>query len=346
MQRRHLLCCAAFLLLVLPSTRADEGGPRPAPSIEAIRAGAAEACARIRSLSYTSETQGTTLNTARGDSQQLRNAAAIKPFARYSEVIHLLPGLDWRDDTQWERTYLVPGKMDVVWVTKRLAQTSRKESGPDRNPKLTSTFNDYYLECSGWWPPGEDAGVDGTWAGPPPQSLVAILARPELLVDPSLEVVDGRPCAVVRTADGLNALWLDIERNYCLVRRHLSVPAERLHFAYENGAFREVAPGAWLPTELTRIVHRGPDGPGVIPEDDLLIFARATRRVTELRVNEVTDNLFEPSYLPGTMIHDFDADTTTVIPGGVDLLDDSIRIARTILQRRTIPRHDRATAGQ
>src|SRR5262249_12612317 len=109
---------------------------------------------------------------------------------------------------------------------------------------------------------------------------------------------------------------------------------ERLHTCYRNDSFREVAPGVWLPWEQSRVAHRGPT-PGEIPDDELLVFLRATSRVRNLRVNDVPEETFTFRPPPGTAVTPTDKKGGEfVTPGGVDLLDQSARTGGKILRLR------------
>jgi hypothetical protein len=299
-----------------------------------IRATVATSRDRIHSIYYEAENEGRSLMTPKGVVRRIRTTAAIAPFRRYLEVIHLPLGLDWEDDVDWERTFLTPDNLTIFWVNQRKVLTSSKDANPAQNFKLGPVFNEFFMECTGWWPPGERAEGRRDWA-PPPQAVHIILGRADLRLKPGLETVGGHPCAVVSTPDDLDTLWFDVSRGCALVRRHTTNPAERLHACYVNDSFREVAPGVWLPWELSRVAHRGPS-PGEIPNDDLLVSTRATRRITSLRINDVPEETFLcRSPPPGTGVETRDnVNGSYMIPGGTDLLDVSVRIGQKILQLR------------
>src|SRR5438093_99108 len=98
----------AMLVLLLSATAAaaDRGGGQAEPTLAQIRANFAAARARIHSLAYESDNDGRSLQTPAGVVRRFRTNAAIAPYRRYLEVVHLASGLDWDDDPDWERTFL------------------------------------------------------------------------------------------------------------------------------------------------------------------------------------------------------------------------------------------------
>jgi hypothetical protein len=330
------------LLLSAGSAPAGPGEGQAEPTLEQIRATFAAARARVHSLSFVADNDGRSLHTPAGVVRRFRTTAAIAPYRRYVEVVHLVPGLDWEDDPEWERSFLTPGHLTVFWVNRRAALVSTKEANPGQNPKLRPVLYEYFLEGTGWWPP-EEAGEGRTdWAAPPAQAVHVVLGRTDLRLRKGLERVGGSRCAVVATPDGLDTLWLDVDRGCALVRRHLTNPKERLHACYTNASFREVVPGVWLPWELRRVAHRG-RSPGEVPDDELLVFLRATRHIRKLRVNDVPEETFHFQPPPGTAFNNEDRNGANyATPGGIDLLDNSVRIGRKILRLRAAqsPAHE------
>jgi len=324
-------CIVLALLLPVTASPADRGGGEAEPTLAQIRATFAAARDRIHSLYVETENEGRSLQTPKGVVRRFRSTVAVAPYRRYVEVLHLIPGLDWEDDPRWEQTFLTPGHLVVFWVNRRSALTSTKAADPSQNDKLKGVFYDYFLECTGWWPPGETGDGRPGWA-PPPRSVHVVLGRTDLRLKGGLETVGGSRCAVVSTPDGLDTFWFDVDRGCALVQRHLTNPDARLHTCYVNTSFREVAPGVWLPWELRRVAHRG-RSPGEIPDDELLVFMRATSRVRSLRVNDVPEETFHFQPPPGTGVNNRDRkDEDFVTPGGTDLLDNSVRIGQKILR--------------
>jgi len=270
-----------------------------------------------------------------------RSTAAIAPYRRYYESVHFVPGLDWEEDPELTRTFLTLGRLDIFWPNKRASVTSAKDANPGPNRKIWPVFCDHYMECTGWWPPGEAAQAPRDWAPAPPQAVHVRLSRADLHLKEGLETVAGCRCAVVSDPDGLDTLWFDVDRGCALVQRHMADHKNHLHGCYTNSSFREVAPGVWLPWEVRRVIHRG-RSPGENPDDHQVLFS-ATRRISKLRVNDVADETFIFRPPPGTGISDQDRkDNDFVTPGGIDFLDQTVRSSQKILRVHAAqsPPHD------
>ena len=130
----------------------------------------------------------------------------------------------------------------------------------------------------------------------------------DLLKDPTYhlagkEMVDGRRCVVVQGPS--DRLVLDPARGYALIRRELAPQDPKGQYTFTFRDFDEVFPGFWLARAIDQEVSR----PGEI--------VRSHLTVTELRFNNVPDDLFSLKFEPGTTVEDvrhFKADPDGTIP--------------------------------
>ena len=331
MRRFYLALYMALLVCVPGTVRAHRLEPAGS-SLGRIRREFTRVRFQLRSLAYTSETVGRTLNTPKDQVDRYRSSGAIKAFSRYLETQHLLMrGLNWEDDIHWSATYLRPGQMEVLWVKQRQAITSQKDARPDKNMKLASTFNDFFVECTGWWPPDESSIVVAEWPSRPLQSVIATLDRSDLTCSEQPATIDGCPCVVVSKSDGSDSLWFDISHGFALIKRVMFLPDEKAFAYYRNSSFKEVLPDVWLPLQLSRTIHRGTSGED-IPSDDLLIYARATQYIKSIHVNDSEETQFAPQYLPGTIVTNVDTKQSYPVSGGLDLLDESISTGTKLIR--------------
>ncbi|HEV3298387.1 MAG TPA: hypothetical protein VG055_02040 [Planctomycetaceae bacterium] len=156
---------------------------------------------------------------------------------------------------------------------------------------------------------------------------------------PALQKVDGFPCHVVTS--GPDTLWIDAEHGFSVRRRvwfqmsNLSQPPV-LAFVYVNKDIRPCTEDIWLPHECYRIDFGGTLEPanahGVLTEVH-------TVSAKEIRVNTVTDDLFELTFPPGTNVQDLVTNKSYLVPHGEHLLDDAIARANPIIDGEVKPFH-------
>ena len=120
------------------------------------------------------------------------------------------------------------------------------------------------------------------------------------------ELVDGVWCQVVEIP-GSDRLWVDCARGVVPRRVFLGGQSDHPEVArYEQGDFREVIPGLFLPYRLRRTQARND-----------LDFSTIVDRY---EVNNVADDQFRVEVGPGTLIYDRDTDTFSQVPGGFSLM--------------------------
>ena len=325
---RRRSCRAAGVLLAVVCSTAAADEPEVRWTLAEVRRGAAAARAQIQSVYYEATSQGRVALTPAGVLRPQRHVVAIKGYRRFVETIHLWPGSTWEEDADWTRNYMREGTMEVLWVLRRHAEVSREFSDVSNNPKLEPVFEEFLLECSGWWP--EDSSADASQQALVPEAaLHKVLAHPDAVLKETLDVVRERPCVVVSVHEGHTQLWLDTERGGALVRRHVTLD-NGLYAVYENSDFHEVAPGSWLPWRMERTLHRG-DRPGDLSGGEPTILSQSIREVTKMEVNNVADHLFKMQPPPGTIVVDKDHDTVEFIPGGLELLDEFAAISQKMV---------------
>jgi hypothetical protein len=156
---------------------------------------------------------------------------------------------------------------------------------------------------------------------------------------PTLQKIDGFPCHVVTS--GPDTLWIDTEHGFSVRRRvwfqmtSLSQPPV-LAFIYVNKDIRPCTEEIWLPYACYRLDFGGTMEPanaqGVLTEVNTVM-------AKEIRVNTVTDDLFELTFPPGTIVQDLVANKSYLVPHGEHLLDDAIARANPIIDGEVKPFH-------
>ncbi|AGA28230.1 hypothetical protein [Singulisphaera acidiphila] len=316
-----VLCAAALALALAPAWAIAGDAPKSAPSIEEIRREVDAVRHRIRSLYVEATSRNKSAGSAAGQLLEIRHVLAAKGPLRYAEMAHRTPPLDWSEDIGYTRSYFTGKTFDAFYVLNRYYETLQVVPDEFSSTKIRAEF---YIECTGWWPPDDLT----TPRGLDPSTLLHVaLADPACRVRPELEETGGVPCVVAEIADR-DRLWLDPVRGFAIVRREFIGPSVRIR--YENSDFREAAPGTWLPWRILRVVTtRTNPAAGETARD--VVLSESDRTVGLLRVNDVDDAIFTFRAAPGTLIHDLDHKKVHQVPGGLDMMDEIIRAGRKFL---------------
>ncbi len=314
-----ILTLLATALAMAPSVAC--GDQSPAPSIGTIRGEVDAGRQKLRSLYVESITRSNTDGKAAGAPLVTRHVLAADGPKRYTELAHWTPPLDWSEDIGYTQSYFTGETFDVLYVLNRYYETLRIAPGEFPSTKVRAEF---YIECTGWWPPDDTTlppGLD------PSTLLHLALADPSCRVLSETGEAGGVRCVVVEIADR-DRLWLDPSRGFAIVRREFTGPSVRLH--YENSDFREAVPGVWLPWRVRRVVT-AKGNPGAGGDGREVILSDADRTIGLLQVNNVDDAIFTFHPEPGTLICDLDRKAVRQVPGGLDMLDDIVRAGRKFL---------------
>jgi hypothetical protein len=129
-------------------------------------------------------------------------------------------------------------------------------------------------------------------------SLPGAFERRAYQVRRAMETVDGSPCWVVESP-GQDILWLDPARHYALVRRDWYwAKGGPLMFRWVNSNFSEVAPGLHMPRSTRFEVMAHPSR-----GDNRVLFITSCD-VSEIKVNDIPESLFDVTFPPGTLVVD------------------------------------------
>lgn len=225
---------------------------------------------------------------------------------------------DGANDPEWRRSYLTEDMLTTVWVVDRFAKMSREQSS---NAVGDTLRYDYFMECTGWWPPGESSLPEDE----PVWALHKALQNEDCRVQDSLETVGEHRCVVIEIP-GRDKLWLDVDRGCAVIRRERQW--EGKWTIYENSDFREFGDCIWLPWKLHRVIHHGV-GPILTKEEQASLLVQSTQTVERMEVNHVPDEMFVFKPEPGMLIYDVERNKRWAIPGGQEEILSDVSQAAT-----------------
>ncbi len=295
----------------------------------------------IQSVWLTCETQGKSVINADAEAQSTRREMAFENHQRMHQVVHLLSDSDWDADPTANRIYLRPGVVKIFWLVDHVTMVSKNDARPMSNEKLQPIYAEFFLLASGWWPPGGDTTAPIPEWSPPSTATHLVLTRPECRLDPEWQRVGDLNCVLVhcQLRERTDRFWLDPSRGYVLVKRVSILPAAKTSVVYENEDFRESKGGLWVPWQLKRKIYTTLDENQFTDEH---LMSWTDRRLTDLRINDLPEQVFEKQYMPGEIVQDQDGDTQEFIPGGLDVLE---RFAMRAIKRLQGTTRSSATFG-
>lgn len=312
-------------LLFLAVIASGNDGVR-APTLQEVKQRHDHWRRHITSIICGGEMEGRTASTPPGVIRRSRFAVAASRRARFAEFQHLRDGFEWRDDVEWHRVYLRPGRLTVFWPVNCNAQISAKASDPFTNDKLEDVFLNVYMRCSGWWPPADEPYEP--WDEPKgrfPCAPCFTFSSPSAVVGDRIIASLGRPCAVVtfQRANGTDTFWLDAERDFVQVRRSSSLDNGCTLLEIENADFKEVLPNTWLPCRVAQTLRWRPR-----EHEPFRLKSRALVTVDRISVNRPVESRFAFTAPAGAIVHNRDSGHVDRVPGGVGILDNLVRIAK------------------
>lgn len=128
---------------------------------------------------------------------------------------------------------------------------------------------------------------------------------------PSLEMQEGRPCHVVEASGGKDKLWIDVEKEFALVRREIRYPDHSPRQITVAMDWTEAVPSTWLPRRIVRELYGNPNGASstgsVTPQVRVVLKADFERK-------NFTDEDFVIDFPPGTHVTDETRMVTYVVP--------------------------------
>jgi hypothetical protein len=344
--RRELWRRVLLLMLgvAMPGVAAGESGPPPRAvySLDQIRKGISESRDRLRSIEVEVEVPE---HDPGGGTQApgiLRRVLAARDASRYVYSVHFNadqpPGLDLdTNEIYYDGTSKV---LEEFRPAQRYCETFRR----DADKFSWKVRVEFFLECTGWWPPGDRSR-------PPvresPFLLFEALADERCRVLPVQEKAGEAWCHVVERP-GVDRLWLDPEIGFAPRRRqwYHGHPTIR-NIEYTLSDYREAAPKVWIPWRIRRLVvnptRRASEKPVGIEGETEAIVVRA-------EVNRVPESRFRLAVPPGTLIWDGDTGVMRQVPGGLAFLETVAELAerRSALyaRQRSAPPGGPAASGR
>jgi len=282
---------------------------------------------------------------ARADVPRLysQHHVAQKGRLRFAENTHFTDEVGVDLDLNHTRQFFTGDSFDVFYVKTRYYETSRRNAKMDYPWKLRV---DAYLTAVGWWPKDDDLPPDDLARNPYPP-LRKILQDPTCVLLERSENVDGHHC-VVLFRPKRDKTWLAPDLAYAVCRREILDPRRGEPWVRTTpSSFRRypLAGGldVWFPMQVDGeelpLASKGreeeKDGP---PRPSW----SASLHLKALQLNSVSDTVFRFVAPPGTLIQDRDTLQVSQVSGGLDLLDESVDMARKIQQYN--PRRARTSA--
>jgi hypothetical protein len=259
---------------------------------------------------------------------------------RVAENVHFSTQIPAELDLNTTRMFFTGSTFDVFYLKTRYFETSRGNAATGIPWKLRV---DVYLSIAGWWPKGDD-DPPASMARCPFTPLCALLADASAVISPESDLVDDVPCVLV-TRPQRDRVWLDPTMGYAIRQRELldarsGEPINRVGCSqfhnYRLGGDLEL----WLPHRI-KIIAFTPQNKLATHEDGSSDAVSIT--VNDVRVNQADDRDFVFVPPPGTLIQNRDTGNFFQVPGGQELLDDTVVMARKLA---TIAPNKRATGGQ
>jgi hypothetical protein len=135
---------------------------------------------------------------------------------------------------------------------------------------------------------------------------------------PDKENIEGFPCLVIEWA-GVDKMWVDIEHCFALRKRilHFS-PDMPIKYEVNNGDFRQIKPGLWLPYTQTVVEYANP---AHRPKD---LWGKPIRRVHYVVEQIVADNIDMSLF-------------DVVVPAGTYVMDSVRKMDFVVVEDQTDP---------
>jgi hypothetical protein len=254
----------------------------------------------------------------------VREVAVKRPCFCYHYGTHGSSHTSWKDDPGQQKAWVLANEYYNEFPLNRVYFHGQIQPS-DALPGTLKTEN--WFQLTGCWPLS---------ARQPPKAwnLVPMLGEVALssaycVVRHQIEQVDGHWCHVLECEGSGDALWLDVERGCCLMKREVTEPVHgKLFGRVELSQHVEAVPGVWLPRRLRSLAFSWPAGIQHVTGETLT-------EVIELRVNDVPDEQFKFTPRPGSVSSSVKGPhrATQTEPGGLDHLDDLVAWALRVYGR-------------
>jgi hypothetical protein len=251
---------------------------------------------RIQSLSIKYESHDYDESQYPKGSYLHRELAIKAPDKMFHVSAHGHIGLNWHDDFQQQRAYIVNRHLFNDFPVNRVFFEY------DMKPEETlpgSLVDEFYFVATGIWPL-----TDITPFRPEGRAYVlreVATSEKHSVVRPLLEQIDGHWCHVLEYP-GRDRLWIDVDRGCALMAREsYSEINDALVQRMELSDHTEVAAGIWLPSKLRNIQF---DYLAHNVDDRMRIIRNAMHTAYDITVNDVNDAVFEFHPAPGSLKRD------------------------------------------
>jgi hypothetical protein len=232
---------------------------------------------------------------------------------------HFPPLYPWQADPHCQEFFIHQGRTCHRWPFNRIYVEGSIKPGEE----ISGSFSqDLLLAIVPRWPITDyrfPISRETRFMILPPEAV----ASPEYRLRSKLETIGGEPCAVFER-DGIDRIWVAVEKGFCVVRRDILVPGstqllERILVERTS----QVAPGLWLAKEF-RCQFFAPKPGAMQPVVD-----RASEvRIARCLLNEdVPDSTFVPRHAAGSLRYDKAGSFVQASPGGTDLLEKVVNFA-------------------
>jgi hypothetical protein len=166
----------------------------------------------------------------------------------------------------------------------------------------------------------------------------------------SIQYVDGDPCVVV--ANGNDLLWFNSHKGYALCQRQrlTSNPDGTIQRRdYRLGCFREVSPDVWLPffcslTESYAKPNQASEPTASQSTHESMASQSIQILVHSIVLDNKDDHTFEVELRPGTIIRDTTAGNPKILPGGEELIDETLALIPVKGREKVLHTSDTAKA--
>lgn len=246
-----------------------------------------------------------------------RIVAAKGPSSFLHISAHGYSNVNWRDDPEMQRAILTK---DGLWNAYDVNRAYVRDSLAEDAPLTGSLPLEFLFYATGLYPlTARPAPTRDDDKGP--VALRDIANNPDFsVVRPLTELVDGRACHVLERP-GLDVIWLDVERDCCLMAREFySKKNGRLMWKIVASGHAAAGDGVWVARKLRNLQYNY-NAP--VAADRLKPVVDTESEILEARINEVDDDLFKFTERPGHLLLS-DGQPIQTESGGTEHLDNLV----------------------
>ena len=260
---------------------------QPAVALDTVRESLLEATSRIHSLRFTYRGEDAYRNSEDFPLGTFpkRIVAASRPYYYFHETAHGSDALPWSDDIRRRRCVVMRDRVYDYWVNDRAFNETPQWSF--EAPLPGSMPGEPVMLAVGIWPL---TSRPAPRRGGHPIMLVDVAKDLAYVLSKQTEVIADRSCHVL-TKEGVDQLWLDLDRGCSLIARDLyDLKTGRRFLRHELGDHREIEPGIWMPGYF-RTLRYHHHAENADQQDDILSDLRF--KIMGVSINDVPDSLFE-----------------------------------------------------